>query len=130
MANLSWLLPESAQRFPEVPKLTHADIELFDLIDEVAAADEFRLDLELGEGDLLLVNNHAVMHRREAYQDFEEPQVKRHLLRLWLTPHTCRELPASFWGAPAQPSGGRGGVAPQDVVASAHGPLSSARPGA
>ena len=117
------LLLESSQRFPEVPSLTHADIELFDLIDEVAASDEFRLDLELGEGDLLLVNNHAVMHRREAYQDFEDQQLKRHLLRLWLTPHTRRELPASFWGTPAQPSGGRGGIAPRDVVASGRGPL-------
>lgn len=123
------LLLESARRFPEVPRLTHADLELFDLIDEVAASDELRLDLDLAEGDLLLVNNHAVMHRREAYQDFEEQQLKRHLLRLWLTPHQCRELPASFWGVAAQPGGGRGGVAPRDVVASARGPLSTAAPG-
>ncbi|MEV8092722.1 hypothetical protein [Kitasatospora sp. NPDC085879] len=65
------------------------------------------------------MNNHAVLHRREAYQDFDDPQRRRHLLRLWLTPHQRRALPAWFWGTDHQGAGGpgRGGVAPRDVVA-------------
>ncbi|MER5468157.1 TauD/TfdA family dioxygenase [Streptomyces sp. NPDC002935] len=75
---------ESAQRFPEVPRLEPADRELFDLIDSVAASPEYRLDLDLRVGDLLLVNTHQVMHARSAFEDHESPERKRHLLRLWL----------------------------------------------
>ncbi|MBL1112473.1 TauD/TfdA family dioxygenase [Streptomyces sp. 110] len=61
------LLVESAQRFREVPRLEAADVELFDLLDALAESERFRLDLDLEVGEVLLVNNHAVMHRREAY---------------------------------------------------------------
>ncbi|WP_328557558.1 TauD/TfdA family dioxygenase [Streptomyces sp. NBC_00358] len=75
---------ESAQRFPEVPRLEPADRELFDLIDSVAGSPEYRLDLDLRVGDLLLVNTHKVMHARSAFEDHEAPEHKRHSLRLWL----------------------------------------------
>ncbi|MEU6273112.1 TauD/TfdA family dioxygenase [Streptomyces populi] len=75
---------ESAQRFPEVPRLEAADRELFDLIDSVAASPEYRLDLDLRVGDLLLINTHRVMHARSAFEDHRPPGPGRHLLRLWL----------------------------------------------
>ncbi|MET9902280.1 TauD/TfdA family dioxygenase [Streptomyces sp. NPDC006446] len=75
---------ESAQRFPEVPRLEPADRELFDLIDRVAASPEYRLDLDLQVGDLLLVNTHQVMHARSAFEDHASPEHQRHVLRLWL----------------------------------------------
>jgi hypothetical protein len=31
------------------------------------------------------VSNHVVLHARTAYEDWPEPERKRHLLRLWLT---------------------------------------------
>ncbi|MEU9796193.1 TauD/TfdA family dioxygenase [Streptomyces sparsogenes] len=115
------LLVESTQRFPEVPPLEAADIELFDLLDELAESERFRLDLDLEVGDMLLVNNHAVMHRREAYEDFDEPDRKRHLLRPLLTPHHRRPLPETFWGTGRRDelSTGRGGIAPTDVITAA-----------
>ncbi|MFF3448734.1 TauD/TfdA family dioxygenase [Streptomyces sp. NPDC002667] len=75
---------ESAQRFPEVPRLEPADRELFDLVDSVAASPEYRLDLDLTAGDLLLVNTHRVMHVRPAFEDDGPPAPSGHLLRLWL----------------------------------------------
>ncbi|MGW7608947.1 TauD/TfdA family dioxygenase [Streptomyces sp. NPDC054766] len=75
---------ESAQRFPEVPRLEAADRELFDLIDSVAGSPEYRLDLDLQVGDLLLLNTHRVMHARSAFEDHRSPEDERHLLRLWL----------------------------------------------
>ncbi|MFF4352869.1 TauD/TfdA family dioxygenase [Streptomyces sp. NPDC001530] len=96
---------ESAQRFPDVPRLEPADLELFDLIDELAGSPEFRLDIDLEPGDLLLFNNHATLHARSEFEDFDAPEFKRHLLRLWLAFGDCRG-----------PDAARHGVAPRDVV--------------
>ncbi|WP_328326361.1 MULTISPECIES: TauD/TfdA family dioxygenase [unclassified Streptomyces] len=114
---------ESAQRFPEVPRLTPADRELFDLMDELTSTQDLRLDLDLQAGDLLLLNNHAVLHARTEFEDGAVPEEKRHLLRLWLTPWQRRDLPADFWGDRHQADDrrGRGGVAPRDVIARAKG---------
>ncbi|MER5601185.1 TauD/TfdA family dioxygenase [Streptomyces sp. NPDC002265] len=109
---------ESAQRFPDVPRLEPADLELFDLVDELTAAPESRLDVGFGAGDLLLVNNHAVLHSRTAYEDFAEPGTERHVLRLWLTAHRGRDLPPGFWGEArgAEDGSGRGGISPRDEI--------------
>jgi alpha-ketoglutarate-dependent taurine dioxygenase len=96
---------ESAQRFPQVPRLEPADVELFDLIDEVAASPEFRLDIDLQAGDLLLLNSHRIMHARSEFEDDCRPELRRHLLRLWLAfPHRPRI------------DGARNGVTPRDVI--------------
>ncbi|WP_432082831.1 TauD/TfdA family dioxygenase [Streptomyces sp. WAC 04229] len=110
---------ESAQRFPGVPRLESADTELFDLMDEIADSSEFRCDVDFTEGDVLLINNHTVLHSRTDYEDFAEPDRKRHLLRLWLTLREGRRLPAEFWGDMHGNTrgAGRGGIAPRDVVA-------------
>ncbi|MER7576867.1 TauD/TfdA family dioxygenase [Streptomyces sp. NPDC126514] len=109
---------ESAQRISGVPRLERADVELFDLVDEAACSPRHRLDLDLEPGDLLLVNNYAVLHSRTEYEDFAEPERKRHLLRLWLTLHQGRDLPPHFWGdlPHAGAGSGRGGIAPRDLV--------------
>ncbi len=33
------------------------------------------------------MKNNAVLHARTEYVDFDEPERKRHLVRLWLTAH-------------------------------------------
>ena len=73
-----------AQRFPEVPRITAAQQEAFDLINEMAAGPELRLDMEFRPGDVQFLCNHTVMHSRTGYVDWDEPERKRHLLRLWL----------------------------------------------
>jgi hypothetical protein len=96
---------ESAQRFPQVPRLEPADVELFDLIDELAASPEFRLDIDLQAGDLLLLNSHTIMYARSEFEDGFRPELRRHLLRLWLAfPHRPRI------------DGARSGVTPRDVI--------------
>ena len=30
------------------------------------------------------LNNHAILHAREAFTDHDEPDMKRHLLRMWI----------------------------------------------
>ena len=109
---------ESSQRYSAVPRLAAADVALLDLLDEVACSPAWRRDLALRAGDLLLVNNYEVLHRHggSAGMAALEP------LRLWMTLRHGRALPAAFtWPTPAYgETGGRGGVAPRDVVDPTH----------
>lgn len=66
----------------EVPSALEA--EAIDYLQTLLEKPEHRLDMELETGDIQFVNNYAVMHARTAYEDFEEPERWRLLLRLWL----------------------------------------------
>ena len=50
----------------------------------------------LEPGDIQFLHNHQIVHARTEYEDFEEPELKRHLLRLWLSPPNGRPLPEAF----------------------------------
>ena len=84
---------ESARRFPGVAPLTSAQIEALDLLDQLANDPDLNLMMELQPGDIQLVHNHTILHDRTAFEDFPEPERKRHLLRLWLAPAGARPLP-------------------------------------
>ncbi len=102
---------ESARRFPDVQPLRPAQIEGLDLLDELANDPELHLMMELQRGDMQFVHNHTVLHDRTAFEDWPEPDRKRHLLRLWLAPIGARPLPAIFaqrFGSVV--AGDRGGV--------------------
>lgn len=87
---------KSAQRFPEVPRLTDQQLEAMDMIDDLVATDRFRLDMDFKPGDIQFLNNHLVLHSRTGFEDHAEPEHKRHLMRLWLhTPH-YRDVPDFF----------------------------------
>ncbi len=87
---------DSAQRFDDVPRLTAEQDEAMTLIDSLANDARFRLDMDFQEGDIQLLNNHAILHSRTDFEDFEEPDRKRHLLRLWLRTPGYAELPDFF----------------------------------
>src|SRR5262249_1715257 len=73
---------ESARRFPEVPPLTTAQTAALDLLDELANDAQLHLMMELRPGDMQFVHNHTILHDRTAFEDWPEPERKRHLLRL------------------------------------------------
>ena len=87
---------ESARRFPGVPPLTPQQIKALDLLDQLANDPKLNLMMELEPGDIQLVHNHTILHDRTAFEDFPEPERKRHLLRLWLAPAKARSLPEVF----------------------------------
>ena len=87
---------DSAQRFPEVPRMTDGQLEAMELIDEVAGSDNFRFNYEFQEGDMQFLNNHLILHSRTEYEDYEEADRKRHLLRLCLRTPAYAELPPHF----------------------------------
>ncbi len=87
---------DSAQRFPEVPRMTDGQLEAMELIDEIAGSDNFRFDYEFQEGNMQFLNNHLILHSRTEDEDYEEADRKRHLLRLWLRTPAYAELPPHF----------------------------------
>ena len=102
-----------AQHRGDAPTLTTADQELLDLVDELLPT--LRREVRLEPGDVLLINNHDVLHQ---YDDAAGTTTDPRLLRLWLTLRNGRELPGDYiWSTPTY-SGerGRGGVTPQDVI--------------
>ena len=87
---------ESARRFPEVAPLIREQIEALDLFDALADDPALHFRMELQAGDIQLVHNHTLLHDRTAFEDWPEPERKRHLLRLWLAPEKARPLPPVF----------------------------------
>lgn len=87
---------ESARRFAEVPPLTARQVEALDLFDSLANDPALYLNMEFRRGDVQLVHNHTLLHDRTAFEDWPEPERRRHLLRLWLAPPQARPLPPVF----------------------------------
>ena len=87
---------ESARRFADVPPLTPQQIEALDRLDQLANDPRLNLAMELEPGDIQLVHNHTILHDRTAFEDYSEPDRKRHLLRLWIAPTNARPLPEVY----------------------------------
>jgi len=87
---------ESARRFTELRPLTPEQIQALDLFDQLANDPALNLLMEFRPGDIQLVHNHTVLHDRTAFEDWPEPERKRHLLRLWLAPPEARPLPPVY----------------------------------
>lgn len=64
--------------------LSPANIARLDRIVELAHSDEFRLDMVFQPGDIQLLNNFTVIHWRTGYTDWDEPERRRRLYRLWI----------------------------------------------
>ncbi|MGH9761060.1 MAG: TauD/TfdA family dioxygenase, partial [Blastocatellia bacterium] len=109
---------ESARRFPGVPPLSSQQIEALDMLDQLANDPALNLTMELQPGDIQLVHNHTILHDRTAFEDWPEPDRKRHLLRLWVAPPGARPLPEVFaerYGSIGP--GDRGGVIVKGIKA-------------
>ncbi len=82
--------------FPEVPRLTQSQEEALDLLDQLMPSELLCFSMELERGDMQLLNNYVTLHSRTSFEDFEEHDQKRHLLRLWLSIPTSQPLPADW----------------------------------
>jgi hypothetical protein len=87
---------DSAQRFAEAPRLTPDHVAALDLFDALANDPALNLHMEFRPGDMQFVHNHTLLHDRTGFDDWDEPEHRRHLLRLWLACPGARPLPAVF----------------------------------
>jgi hypothetical protein len=59
-------------------------IKALDTLDGVAGRPELAAEFTLERGQVLMVNNRWTLHNRTGFVDYEEPERRRHLVRLWL----------------------------------------------
>ena len=86
---------ESVSRYGETLVLTNLQREALDKVQEIANRPELRLSMSFQEGDIQLINNHMIMHARESFEDYEDENLKRHLLRMWIAVSDDRRRPLS-----------------------------------
>jgi hypothetical protein len=64
--------------------LSDGELEALNYMEEISNRPDVRLDFLMEPGDLLFVNNCLILHTRTAFEDSDKPELRRHLLRLWL----------------------------------------------
>jgi hypothetical protein len=64
--------------------LTAEQISALDALDRIASEPQLRVEFDLRPGEMLFVNNRWILHNRTAFEDYSEPERRRHYVRLWL----------------------------------------------
>ncbi len=90
------VLIDRAYALEDLPDLTDRQREALDLIEAIAAEDGMHLTFRQEPGDLLLLNNWVILHRREAFTDHDDPARRRHILRAWLSVPNSRPIDPLF----------------------------------
>lgn len=84
MMLLTWYIRNAAEDFPEIAALGDDEQSLLDLLEWLPFEPGMALDMNFQEGDMQFLKNSVVLHARTDYEDWNAPDEKRHLLRLWL----------------------------------------------
>ncbi|WP_237217641.1 TauD/TfdA family dioxygenase, partial [Falsiroseomonas oryziterrae] len=98
---------EAAQRLPETPRLTAAQVAALDLLDAVCAEPGLAARLDVRPGDVLLFNPLQVWKRRA--EGTEAGDATRQALRMLLLTPTSRALPAGLVAIGEEPAAGAPG---------------------
>ena len=64
--------------------LTVTQRDALDAVDQCLADERFFVEFKLEPGQMLLSNNHWLLHSRSGYEDHADPAKRRHYVRLWL----------------------------------------------
>lgn len=84
-----------SQAVAEVPHYSEKRLEAFATFRQIAEANSTRI--EVRPGDIHILHNHVVLHSRDAFEDWPEPERKRHLYRLWINDDAhARPIPKVF----------------------------------
>lgn len=84
---------KSAARHGDDYRPTAVQLAALEKVQEIANRPELMLTMDFQEGDIQLINNHILLHAREAYEDHPEPGRERHLLRMWIAVNDRRRRP-------------------------------------
>ncbi len=81
-----------AALYPDAPALQPRQREAIELVQTLANDPKFYGEMMFEPGDMQFMNNHVMYHSRTEFEDYEEPDRKRHLIRLWLSVPNSRPL--------------------------------------
>jgi hypothetical protein len=65
----------------ELPADLRAALDMFD---EISNREDMSVKFMLEPGEIMLINNLTSLHARTEFEDYDEPEKKRHLVRLWI----------------------------------------------
>ena len=99
---------EDAARILGQP-LIELEQQAIQCVTDLALRSDIRFDMRFEQGDLQLLNNHCILHAREAYEDDPPGGHRRLLLRMWINLADGRPLAPEF--ADRLNTGPRGEVA-------------------
>lgn len=88
------VLIDRAHAAPGAPDLAPEQIEALDALEREAEDPDLYAALRLAPGDVLLLNNWTILHRRTAFEDSAE--TGRLLLRMWISSPSSRPLAPCF----------------------------------
>jgi FAD/FMN-containing dehydrogenase len=96
---------ESGQRYEGAPPLSEKHRRLLELIDDYAQSPELCLSMDFRPGDIQWLNNHVTLHSRTGFTDWDAPDQKRWLMRLWLNQNKRDRFTETygFYGIAANP---------------------------
>lgn len=104
-------IEEAQRRFADAPRLSQAQVEVMDLIDQLVNDPAIHLQMAFERGDMQFLHNHQIFHSRNDFENWPEPERQRHLLRLWMAPPGARPLPDRYAARYGQVTpGDRGGI--------------------
>ncbi|GGX60091.1 hypothetical protein GCM10007385_31680 [Tateyamaria omphalii] len=83
-----------SQTLPDAPRLTAKQIEALDFMEQVIEDPDNHFRFKLREGQVLILNNHVLLHGRSHFKD--KADKKRTLVRVWLANKQSRPLPEAF----------------------------------
>jgi hypothetical protein len=73
-------------------RMGEAELAVLDRFEEISKRPELMLEFTLRPGEMYFLNNYTILHARTAFEDFEEENRRRHLLRLWLEVPSMRRV--------------------------------------
>jgi hypothetical protein len=103
---------QNGDKIEGAPRITPAQREAMELLDQIVRRPEFMYSMRLEPGDLQILSNFTALHSRTEFEDAPEPEKKRLLFRLWLATPDGPRLPdgwKGFWES-IEPGHVRGGI--------------------
>ncbi len=90
------VLIDRAHQSDDVPAMSATQVEALDYLESVCERPEMHVRFYQEPGDMMFLNNWITLHRRSEFIDHEEPELKRHLLRVWLSMPNSRPIDPLF----------------------------------
>ena len=90
------VLIDRAYASGEVPPMTEVQKEALDFLEATCEREDLQYRFYQRPGDMLFLNNWTTLHRRSEFVDHDDPALKRHLLRIWLSVPNSRPIDPLF----------------------------------